>query len=417
MPAASRLFGTTISYTRVVQCYSPALRPLSHSPLGLSLPCRPLNLSPSHQSSCPPGLRPPVQYSFQHPRLPSSSHAGVAPASRCRGIDSLRPWLLGHSWASRKRDHCRQAWFLKIDFRPIRTRAQSGFCAEHGGLYAGQSHPLLCRSRSFHLSPAPPRAGHFGENSRLPCPRGLVARSHPPSPLDRVEEILAFQPACGTSRGSIPSASILPARDWELDDIGAALVSETARKAGVAEFRVAGWFRNRRASNLRDARRLVPKTSTRYPLTTLRKLVAKFDENDDRTAEELQAIGDEVGLGVKQVRMWFNERRNRRATGRLRHPHLFLFLIVPTDDGTKTTHDGIDTTKSLGGCINVNGAISVNAVLRAASLVSLFASLPPTRVHSNTPSLPGLFDKSANAQLFNQNFKIFAKCFGDQATE
>jgi hypothetical protein len=170
MPAASRLFGTTISYTRVVQCYSPALRPLSHSPLGLSLPCRPLNLSPSHQSSCPPGLRPPVQYSFQHPRLPSSSHAGVAPASRCRGIDSLRPWLLGHSWASRKRDHCRQAWFLKIDFRPIRTRAQSGFCAEHGGLYAGQSHPLLCRSRSFHLSPAPPRAGHFGENSRLPCP-------------------------------------------------------------------------------------------------------------------------------------------------------------------------------------------------------------------------------------------------------
>lgn len=47
------------------------------------------------------------------------------------------------------------------------------------------------------------------------APRGLVARSYPPSPLDRVEEILAFQPACGTSRGSIPSASILPARDCD----------------------------------------------------------------------------------------------------------------------------------------------------------------------------------------------------------
>ncbi|KAJ7913378.1 hypothetical protein B0H13DRAFT_2005089 [Mycena leptocephala] len=66
------------------------------------------------------------------------------------------------------------------------------------------------------------------------------------------------------------------------------------------------------------------------------------------------------------------------------------------DNGTETTDDGIDTTKSLGGCINVNGAISVNAGAEG--------------------SFFGLFDKFANAQLFNKNFKIFTKCFGDQAT-
>ncbi|KAJ6553046.1 hypothetical protein B0H19DRAFT_1263467 [Mycena capillaripes] len=64
-----------------------------------------------------------------------------------------------------------------------------------------------------------------------------------------------------------------------------------------------------------------------------------------------------------------------------------------TDD---TTTDGTDTTKSLGGCINVNAAVSVNAGAEG--------------------SFFGLFDKFANAQLFNKNFKIFTKCFGDQAT-
>ncbi|KAJ6469153.1 hypothetical protein C8R47DRAFT_1179777 [Mycena vitilis] len=58
-----------------------------------------------------------------------------------------------------------------------------------------------------------------------------------------------------------------------------------------------------------------------------------------------------------------------------------------TEDDTATTDGGVATTKSLGGCVNVNGAISVNAGAEG--------------------SFFGLFDKLANKQLFNKNFKIF----------
>ncbi|KAJ6556420.1 hypothetical protein B0H19DRAFT_1262481 [Mycena capillaripes] len=80
-----------------------------------------------------------------------------------------------------------------------------------------------------------------------------------------------------------------------------------------------------------------------------------------------------------------------------------------TDDTTATADDvtvnttadvattsGTETTKSLGGCINVNGGISINAGAEG--------------------SFFGLFDKVANARLFDKNFKIFNKCFGDQVT-
>jgi hypothetical protein len=43
------------------------------------------------------------------------------------------------------------------------------------------------------------------------------------------------------------------------------------------------------------------------------------------------------------------------------NPHADVWLQSSDDNGTEATDDGIDTTKSLGGCINVNGAISVNA--------------------------------------------------------
>ncbi|KAJ7746534.1 hypothetical protein B0H14DRAFT_2406458 [Mycena olivaceomarginata] len=75
------------------------------------------------------------------------------------------------------------------------------------------------------------------------------------------------------------------------------------------------------------------------------------------------------------------------AVGQISRTHDLSFQTATTDDST---------TKSLGGCINVNGGISVNVGAEG--------------------SFFGLFDKLANAKLFNKNFKIFTKCFGDQAT-
>ncbi|KAJ7892507.1 hypothetical protein B0H14DRAFT_2335375 [Mycena olivaceomarginata] len=79
-------------------------------------------------------------------------------------------------------------------------------------------------------------------------------------------------------------------------------------------------------------------------------------------------------------------------------------IASPNDVCVQTTNTAADvattsdteTTKSLGGCINVNGGISINAGAEG--------------------SFFGLFDKVANARLFEKNFKIFNKCFGDQAT-
>ncbi|KAJ7348268.1 hypothetical protein DFH08DRAFT_698175 [Mycena albidolilacea] len=96
---------------------------------------------------------------------------------------------------------------------------------------------------------------------------------------------------------------------------------------------------------------------------------------------------------------------------------------------TATTDDS--TTKSLGGCINVNGGISVN-VGAEGSFFGKILLFPFAILFS--PATSGLFDKLANAKLFNKNFKIFTvrslgllltlnfltagsqKCFGDQAT-
>ncbi|KAJ7307836.1 hypothetical protein DFH08DRAFT_720040 [Mycena albidolilacea] len=78
-------------------------------------------------------------------------------------------------------------------------------------------------------------------------------------------------------------------------------------------------------------------------------------------------------------------------------------IASPNDDSSSDAGGSTDlfqtddeTTKSLGGCINVNGGISINAGAEG--------------------SFFGLFDKVSNARLFEKNFKIFNKCFGDQAT-
>jgi hypothetical protein len=69
---------------------------------------------------------------------------------------------------------------------------------------------------------------------------------------------------------------------------------------------------------------------------------------------------------------------------------------------TATTDDS--TTKSLGGCINVNGGISVNVGAEG----SFFGKIPLfSFAILFSPATSGLFDKLANAKLFNKNFKIF----------
>ncbi|KAJ7437978.1 hypothetical protein B0H11DRAFT_1753194 [Mycena galericulata] len=73
------------------------------------------------------------------------------------------------------------------------------------------------------------------------------------------------------------------------------------------------------------------------------------------------------------------------------------------DDGSAgnstSTDDGSDTaatvTDSLGGCVNVNGGINVNAGVDGDFF--------------------DLFDKTASVSLFSKDFQIFQKCFGDQA--
>ncbi|KAK7050106.1 hypothetical protein R3P38DRAFT_3306393 [Favolaschia claudopus] len=67
-----------------------------------------------------------------------------------------------------------------------------------------------------------------------------------------------------------------------------------------------------------------------------------------------------------------------------------------TDDSAAATN-GVDVTKSFGGCINLNGAITVNAGAEG--------------------SFFGLFDKVKQAQLFNKNFKIFTATGAAAATD
>ncbi|KAJ7902300.1 hypothetical protein B0H13DRAFT_2335724 [Mycena leptocephala] len=72
---------------------------------------------------------------------------------------------------------------------------------------------------SLAVVPSVPRTSarwNFGENSRLPCPPWVRGALLPAFAAGSCGGILAFQPACGTSRGSIPSASILPARDCDV---------------------------------------------------------------------------------------------------------------------------------------------------------------------------------------------------------
>ncbi|KAJ7088827.1 hypothetical protein B0H15DRAFT_780532 [Mycena belliarum] len=65
-----------------------------------------------------------------------------------------------------------------------------------------------------------------------------------------------------------------------------------------------------------------------------------------------------------------------------------------TDD--TAVPDGTTTSKSFGGCVQVDGAINVLAGAEG--------------------SFFGLFNKVKSVPLFNKNFRILNKCFGDQAT-
>ncbi|KAF8145382.1 hypothetical protein K438DRAFT_1991911 [Mycena galopus ATCC 62051] len=65
-----------------------------------------------------------------------------------------------------------------------------------------------------------------------------------------------------------------------------------------------------------------------------------------------------------------------------------------------------------------NVGIDVNAGATGdffGAALSWLLLLPFTLVLTHH-SLPGLFDKSVNAQMFSKTFQIFQKCFGDDAT-
>ncbi|KAJ7101832.1 hypothetical protein C8R43DRAFT_1081367 [Mycena crocata] len=68
-----------------------------------------------------------------------------------------------------------------------------------------------------------------------------------------------------------------------------------------------------------------------------------------------------------------------------------------SEDASGTDAEAPPTTKTIGGCVRVNGGFNVKAGVEG--------------------SFFGLFNEVKAVSLFNKNFKIFEKCFGDQKPE
>jgi hypothetical protein len=97
------------THPSVLQSSSTSPFPLAAWPLPTLRASRSFALKPFLSSATPIARA----IFFQHPR-PASSSRARASASSVASTDGLRPRLIRRSWASQKRDRCRQACFLKV---------------------------------------------------------------------------------------------------------------------------------------------------------------------------------------------------------------------------------------------------------------------------------------------------------------